>query len=228
MEPTRGGSNISPLVTIRIPFNREVDEERVEAGLIIEPEPLVAPVFGWEQNTLLAEVVLTPDELHSVRIEASDLIDWQGRILSQEAIVWSFRTATINQFAGFGYGPRLQALQLGSSPNDRPTVEYSFLNRQQPVPVTFELYEMTFADWQASPALAEHDISEQLPLMTWEEAAPPTKPELYFLTNQTLIPEGVAPGFYRLRMKAFGFPQDDLAIILTDLALAVRTKDDTL
>ncbi len=226
-EPQSGSSDNNLFTTLKIPFRKTVNKQQVAAGLTIDPEPLKPIEIIWDGNTLLADLYLASDTYYTVRIERHDLIDLAGNQISGSAIHWGFRTKEIARLAGFGNGPKLQTLQVENDLK-RPEIDYSFYRDVQPVPVSFELYEMTLADWQTAPAMDVYGVSAERPLITWEEAPPPFDEERYFHTHATSIPEGVDPGFYRLTMKVFDQPQDHLAILITDVALAFRLEGQTM
>jgi alpha-2-macroglobulin len=228
------GEKVNPATSIRITFDRPMDEAETEAAFQIEPETTGA--FAWEETTLFfrpQDGFLAENSVYTVTLAATARGAEAEQILRQP-YSWSFRTGELEDVADFGHGPNAQVLDA----NGRRAVQFQAFSRAN-LNLRFELYRLSreqflsryasnfrgSAGWNGAPLPAISTEGTEL-AAAWEmETVDPLQE--YANVQETLIPDEVPPGLYILNLTA-GRVNDQLILILTENTLTVKEAEGQL
>ncbi|MCL4871870.1 MAG: Ig-like domain-containing protein [Anaerolineae bacterium] len=212
--PAANSQPVSLMSGIHINFTVAMDHKATEAAVSINP-PVVG-AFTWQENSLLftPSVRLLPETTYTVTL-GHDALDDMGTPIQLEPYTWSFQTGAETALATLGNGEPVQLLLAGG----RKAIPYSFAPNQPPLPATFDLYQLTLAQWQAGQSGDS--------LTQWAEPPTPATTNAIHV-QETFLPETIQPGIYRLTLTVAGVVEDELVLFLSDRVLLAKTDGHTL
>lgn len=214
VKPTANDDPVSLMTPVQISFKIAMDRVTTENAFHITPT--VAGEFVWQGNTLEFRPTerLAPETVYTVTID-STATDSNGDPIQNQDYRSTFRTGEVRPVAGFGEGEHTQVMMVSG----RKAIQYSFYYDQNPVPVTFDLYQMNFAGWQSG--------QNGTAIGQWTDEPQP-RSDNYVHVQETFLPADLPGGIYRLTLSAFGQQEDELTFFLSDMALVAKLDTQNL
>jgi hypothetical protein len=217
---------------IEITFDRPMEHALTEAAFHLEPSVIGA--FSWDGNTMH----FSPGETIQPYIQYTAILeptatDAEGNQILLEPFRWTFTTDYLSYRGMLGvsfgdYGPNAQVLDV----DGRRAVQ--FVANSQAKEVSFELYRMSlklFLDRYSSRfkgvAGREHlpiDLDGTTLEASWTKSIAQPGYGYEKSIYETIIPEGVSPGFYILNLTD-GEENDQLILILTANTIIVKQAE---
>jgi alpha-2-macroglobulin len=225
------GQRVNPLTTVRVTFDRPVDQEKTAAAFAITPA--VNGELSWEETTLIFRPeggVLASNTGYTVAIDAT-AVAADGEPLLRQPYQWTFRTGVLQPVASFGEGPNVQVVNA----DGRRAVHFTLFAHRADA-VSFELYRLPLAlfleryssgfsgvaGWQREEiSLAGAEL-----FMQWEAETTQSQHE-WLNSQEAVIPEEAPPGLYLLNLMAGGL-NDQLFLPLTRNGLMVKQAEGEL
>ncbi len=210
--PSRSGDPISILSPINLKFALPMNQETVAAALHITPT--LTGDITWQGNEMVFQPTsrLQADTTYRVTLDTT-ATDADGYPIQHSPTTWQFTTGPAQQLVGFGTGNHNQMMDT----RGRRAVQFSFPYDQEPLPVSFDLYQLSLEQWQAGSA-GQY-------LQSWNEAATP-RSENYVHVQETFLPDHLAAGIYRLDISTAGQIEDHLFLFLSDNVILVKQDDN--
>lgn len=225
------GDNVHPMTTIRLTFDRLMDETTTAAAFQMTPS--ISGTITWDETTLIfepAEGYLATNTNYTVTLHPT-ATDLNGETVLQRPYSWSFHTLYQQDIANFGWGPNAQVVDV----NGRRAVQ--FVAYTSDALLTFELYSLNlnqFLDRYASGFRGVAGWEDNRLISTegttlaksWTMPLAPS-PVQYGNVQEMIIPEDVPPGLYILNLKA-GMLNDQLILVLTQNTITVKQAEGQL
>jgi uncharacterized protein YfaS (alpha-2-macroglobulin family) len=223
----------NPAATIRVTFDRLMDQAATEAAFRVEPE--VAGSFEWKETTLIFKPESGYfDEVTAYKVSiGAGARAADGAAVLKEDYEWSFRTGLVRNAATFGEGPNAQVVDAGG----RRAVQFVVAEGGAGF-VTFELYRLSLEQFLDRYSSGFRGVAgyEKKPISTqgatlaasWQTEITSTVQNYAGDTlMETIIPADAPPGAYILNLGA-GRVNDQLIVLLTHNVVTVKQADGQL